>query len=102
MATHSNKMDVTLHPTTRHVTSTRVRGSQHVQSVFVSATTMARQGAIVPALVAEADLEVAAGLEVEVEVQRSLSVRVQLMLEEADYFLVIRVTDLVHQKSWLV
>lgn len=103
MATHSNKMVVTPHPTTRHVTSTRVRGSQHVPSVFASATTMARPGVMVPALAAEAAEVVEADLEaeVEVEVQRSLSVRIQLILEEADYSLVIRVTDLVHRKSWL-
>ena len=95
MVTPSNKTDVTLRQTIRHVISMRVRGSQHVPCVFASATTMARPGAIVPALAAEA-----AGATGEVLVLRS---RVRLILEEADYFLVIRVTEWVLRKScWLV
>ena len=93
MARHSNKMDVTLRQTIRHVISMRVRGSQHVPCVFASAMTMARLGAIVPALAAEA-----AGATGEV-----LRHRVRLILEEADYFLVIRVIEWVLRKScWLV
>ena len=92
MARHSNKMDVTLRQTIRHVISMRVKGSQHVPCAFASATTMARLGAIVPAPAAEAG---ATG-----EVLRH---RVRLILEEADYFLVIRVIEWVLRKScWLV
>lgn len=93
MATHSSKMDVTLHLITRLVTTMRVRASPHVPSAFVSDTTMERPGAIVLGLEAEAAEAVG-------EVPRA---PVQLILEGADYFLVIPVTELVLRKScWLV
>lgn len=95
MAAPSNKMDVTPRQIIRHVITMQVRGSQHVPCVFASATTMARPGAIVPVLAAEA-----AGATAEVLRAR---IRAQLILEEADYFLVIRVIELVLRKScWLV
>jgi hypothetical protein len=92
VATHSNKMDVTPHLITRLVTTMRVRASPHVPSAFVLDTTMERPGAIVLGLEAEAAEAVEAVGEV-------LRAPVQLILEGADYFLVIPVTELVLRKS---